>query len=154
MNSKFSLRILETIESFFLKKDKDGNPRADVYISSFLLVFGLFLIVGGVGIAIVLFFHFNIWIIVGSICCILLGVLAIMCWKNQTLRVISEEEFEYTTFWGNTYECRFKDITAIKYNNDSTTIFVGNKKIHIESIAVVSDRFSDLLSKAIKENNL
>lgn len=154
MNSRFTLRLLEALESFFLKKDKNGEPRADVYISSFLLVFGLFLIVVGIGVAIVLFFNFNIWIIVGSVFCILLGVLAFICWRNQTIRIISDEKFEYTTFLGNTYEYRFKDITAIKQNADSTTIFVGKKKVHIESIAVVSDRFSALLNKAIKENNL
>ncbi|MBE6793486.1 MAG: hypothetical protein E7532_00910 [Ruminococcaceae bacterium] len=154
MNSRFTLRLLEALESFFLKKDKNGESRADVYISSFLLVFGLFLIVVGIGIAVILLFNFNVWIIVGSVFCILLGVLAFICWRNQTIRIVSEEKFEYTTFLGNRYEYRFNDITKVKVNADSTTIFVGKKKVHIESIAIVSDRFSNLLNKAIKEKNL
>ncbi len=154
MNSKFTLRLLEALESFFLKKDKNNEPRADVYISSFLLVFSLFLILVGISVTIVLFFNFNIWIIVGSVFFILLGILTFMCWKNQTIRIISEDKFVYTTFLGNSYEYRFNDITKIKSNADSTTIFVGKKKVHIESIAVVSDRFSNLLNKAIKEKHL
>ena len=154
MHSKLILVLLSALESFFLKKDNDNTPRADVYISSFLLVFSLFLILIGIGLAIALIFYFNIWIIVAGICFILFGILAFICWRNQTIKVISEDKFEYTTFWGNSYEYRFNDITAVKHNTDSTTIFVGKKKVHIESIAVVSDRFSNLLNKVIKEKNL
>lgn len=154
MHSTFLLRLLNSIEKWFSKKDYSNETRADVYISSFLKVFGLLLIAGGIGIAVILFFCFNVWIIVGSVCCVLLGALALMCWRNQTIRIVSEEKFEYTTFWGNSYEYHFKDITAIKHNADATTIFVGKKKVHIESIAIVSDRFTKLLDKAIVENNL
>ena len=82
---------------------------------------------------------------------ILLGIVELMCWKNQSIRVVSDEEFEYTTFLGNTHRYAFRDITALRKNKDSLTLFVGKNKVHMESMAVISERLAKLINQALAE---
>jgi hypothetical protein len=80
---------------------------------------------------------------------IILGIGAFLCWRNQKIEMISENYFEYTTFLGKTTTYRFDEITAYRVNRDSTTIFVGKNKIHIEANAIMTKRFSDRLESIL-----
>ncbi len=144
------LKILVAILEKALKmQSREGADRPDMYLPERLLAMGLVFIIAGFTAAIALFFVFEVWLIVVAAAGIAFGITALMCWKNQSIRVISSERFEYTTFLGNTYEYRFGDITAIRQNKDSITVFVGKKKVHIESMAVLSGRLVTLLNEAI-----
>lgn len=128
---------------------KDDEPRADMFLPDWLLAFGMVLIVGGLGFGIFAAVTFNIIMLAIAVCALLLGVVAVMCWKNQTIRVISQEKFEYTTFLGHTKSFRFDEIRGLKQNSDSMTLYVGNDKVHIETCAVFTDRLADLLDQAL-----
>lgn len=65
--------------------------------------------------------------------------------------MISDEEFEYTTFLGKTHRYAFRDITALRKNQDSLTLFVGKNKVHIESMAVLSERLVDRINQALAQ---
>ena len=84
---------------------------------------------------------------VGILC---LGVLACLCWNNQKARVISDQEFEYTTFLGKTHRYYFRDITGLRKNSDSMTLYVDGNKVHIESCAILSERFITLINQALE----
>lgn len=132
--------VTKLIEKILKMNIPEEGPRADMYLPVFLLAFGLALILGGIGAAVAFIFLHKVWIIVMAVAAVLLGIAAIMCWRNQTVNMISDDVFVYTTMFGNHYEYRFEDITAIRQNSDSITLFVGNKKVHIEAMAVMSER--------------
>ncbi len=121
----------------------------DVHLPNFLLAFGFALVAGAVALAVAYFFVWNKMLLIFAAFALVLGVSAVMCRRNQKIRVTSDEEFEYTTFLGNKHVYRFSDITALKRNNDSMTLFVGGKKVHIESMAIISKRFATLVNNAL-----
>ena len=126
------------------------NEEYDVHLPNFLLAFGFALIAGAVALVTAYFFVWEKILLPIAAGALILGVTAILCRRNQKIRVLSDEEFEYTTFLGNSYICRFEDIVALRRNSDSMTLFVGDKKVHIESIAIVSERFAELVNKALE----
>ena len=79
--------------------------------------------------------------------------MALLCWKNQTIHVISDTQFTYTTMFGNTTTYSFADIQGLRKNQDSMTLFVAGKKVHIESMAVLSDRLVDRINAALEKVN-
>ena len=113
------------------------QPRADMFLPKWLLIFGIVLLIGGV----VLLFFF----IPAALFCLVLGAAAVLCWKNQTIRIISDSTFVYTTFLGRQHEYRFSQIEGLRQNSDSMTLFVGGGKVHIESCARLTQRLLDKL---------
>lgn len=135
------IKILVKIGELILGKAfPDGEARADMYLPIWLLAFALLLLVGAVGsgiIAIVLLSPIAAAIAGGLL---ILGIAAILCWRNQTIRILSDECFEYTTFLGNHKVYRFADITGVKESSDSLTLILGKDKVHIESCALLTER--------------
>ena len=150
MKFRFLVRIIDAVLHVNLESDE---PRADVYLPTFLLAFGLVLIGGGAAVIVGYFIVFNIWLLVGGIIAVPIGILAVICWRNQTVKIISDDEFVYTTFLGNSYTYKFSDITGIKLNSDSQTLFIGEKKVHIEMMSIMSDRFVELVNQALERLN-
>jgi hypothetical protein len=82
-----------------------------------------------------------------------LGIAAFLCWKNQTVKIIDSNHFEYTTFLGKKTLYRFSDIKQLRLNSDSMTLFVGDGKVHIEFIAFISNEFMEKIYDNLPENN-
>ena len=55
---------------------------------------------------------------------------------------------------GRTYTYSFSDIQGLRRNNDSLTLFVAGKKVHIEAMALISERFIILVDRALEKNGL
>jgi hypothetical protein len=53
--------------------------------------------------------------------------------------------------FGNTRTYNFCDIKGLLRNQDSMTMLVGNDKVHIESMAVLSERLVDSINKALEQ---
>ena len=132
----------------------DDEPRADMFLPVWLLVMGLLLIVVGaiVGIVFAVLQISTLMIVLAAVM-VLLGAAALLCWKNQTIRILPNDTFEYSTFLGNKIIYRFGDIKGLKKNTDSMTLFVADGKVHIESIAIVTDRLSDRINKQLEALN-
>lgn len=132
----------------------DDEPRADMFLPAWLFVMGLLLSMFGAIVGIVFaVLQISTLIIVLAAGMSLLGVAAILCWKNQTIRMLPNDTFEYSTFLGNKIIYRFSDIKGLKKNTDSMTLFVAEGKVHIESIAIVTDRLSDRINKQLEALN-
>ena len=130
----------------------DDEPRADMFLPAWLLAMGLLLSMFGAIVGIVFaVLQISTLIIVLAAGMSLLGVAAILCWKNQTIRMLPNDTFEYSTFLGNKIIYRFSDIKGLKKNTDSMTLFVAEGKVHIESIAILTDRLSDRINKQLEE---
>ena len=118
-------------------------------------LFGMSLIFVGIcaGCITFLFFRFESFAVVGAVLGLVLGAASYLCWRNQCIRVISDKQFTYTTMFGNTYTYNFSDIQGLRRNNDSLTLYVDGKKVHIESMAILSDRLVDLINEALQKLN-
>ena len=128
---------------------KEDEPRADMYLPLKLLAMGFVMILGAIALGTAFFFTMNIVLIVLAVVILLIGILAVICWKNQSIKIVSNEKFEYTTFLGNKHTYYFRDITDLRQNQDSITMFMGDKKVHIEGMAIMSDRLVDLINSAL-----
>ncbi len=141
--------LVKIIEKIFGMMPDDDKPRADMFLPDRLLAMSLVLLVSGVVFATIAILDFAVWAIVCAALGIVLGIFAFLCWKNQSIRMISNEQFTYTTMFGNTYTYSFSDIQGLRRNQDSMTLFVANKKVHIESMAVISDRLVERINRAL-----
>ena len=137
----------------FDPNDRGFKPRADMYLPVFLKGFGYFLdavgiVLGAVAIATQLWGLFVVTAIT-----LPLGIAAYLCWKNQTVRILDEETFEYSTFLGNKKIYKFSEIKSLRTNSDSMTLFVGDGTVHIEAMAIISKEFTDKIDAALDKLN-
>ena len=147
MKLKILVKIVEKLLGMETKGDK---PRADMFMSERLLAMALVFLAAGTAGIIVTIVQFAVWAIVVAVVGTVMGIFALLCWRNQTIHVISDEEFTYTTMFGNTKTYAFSDIQGLRRNQDSMTLFVKNEKVHIESMAVMTKRLVDLINQALK----
>ena len=135
----------------FNPADYKESPRADMFLPDFLKYFGFFLDAVAISFLVATFIT-QIWgLIIGVLICGGLGVAAWLCWKNQTIRIIDEDRFEYTTFLGKTTVYNFSDIKALRVNQDSMTLILTNGKVHIESMVYMSQALADKIDQSIEK---
>lgn len=142
--------LVKLIEKILGEAYSSDVPRADMYLPERALAMCLVYLGGGSACAIWAAISHATWAIVVAVLGIGLGVTLLMCWKNQTIHVLNDAEFTYTTMFGNTYTYRFADIQGLRKNKDSMTLFVAGKKVHMESMAILSDRLVDLINRELK----
>lgn len=141
--------IAKFVELVLGVRNTAGEPRADMYLTNRVMSRGLVLIAFGIALAVSFYISMVTWKIFAAVLAEVVGFSAILCWRNQTIKIISNEKFVYTTFLGNRHEYYFADITALKRNRDSMTLFFGKNKVHIESNAVLSERLVSLINSAL-----
>lgn len=148
------LKILAAIVTMLLKdKNNENGPRADLYLPERILAMALVLIAVGIGFAVAFFVVWNVAFIAIAAVLIILSVFALLCWRNQTIRILDEEHFEYSTMFGNKKVYAFSDIKGLRRNSDSLTLFVGDGKVHIESNAIISDRLTEKIKAALERES-
>ncbi len=129
----------------------EEEPRADMYLPIWLLAFGMALVIGGIAFGIYAAVALQLAVGLVALGAAALGTAAILCWKNQTIVMLPNDSFEYTTFLGNRKTYRFRDIRGLKAGSDSLTLLVGQGKVHIESIAILSPRLRERIGRALEE---
>ena len=122
-----------------------------MYLPERLLAMALVFLAGGTVFGVLFLLTKTLWMVLAAVGGLAFGIVALLCWKNQSIRMISDEEFEYTTFLGNTYRYAFKDITGLRKNQDSLTLFVGEKKVHIESMAIITERLAERINQELAQ---
>jgi len=141
--------LVKLVEKLLGMTDHGDGPRADMYLPDRLLAMALILLGGGTGCAIAAVIRFDTGLAVFAALGILGGIAALLCWRNQSIHILSDEQFTYTTMFGNTYTYAFADIEWLRRNRDSMTLFVAGKKVHMESMAVLSPRLVELVNRAL-----
>ena len=131
-------------------RGEDENP-ADMFLPEKLLSMALIFLAAAAisAAAAVLREHAIGWYIVSS-AALALGISAFLCWRNQKICMLSDDEFTYTTMLGKTRAYRFDEIVALKKNKDSFTLIMKNGKVHIESMAILSDRLVKRIDEEFK----
>ena len=150
MKLKFLVKIIEKLLGMANSGDE---PRADMFMPERLLAMAIVLLVGGIGCAVFAVITLEIVAAVFAVIGLVIGVFALLCWRNQSIHIISDEQFTYTTMFGNTYTYSFSDIQGLRQNQDSMTLFVADKKVHIESMAVLSDRLVERINESLERLN-
>lgn len=142
-------RLVSLVEDILNVSTPAGQPRADMFLDTKVLALGIVMALVGVGCGVALFFVYHVGLIIGLVAGILIGVGAVLSWRNQTIRVVDEKTFVYTTFLGNKKTYQFADITKMVRNKDSYTLFVGKEKVHIDSTAVMSKALIDKINESL-----
>ena len=145
MKLKILVRIIEKLLGM---SDSGEGPRADMFLPDRLLAMALVFLAGGTACVLFAIIKLAVWAIVCAALGIVLGVFALLCWKNQSIHIISDEQFTYTTMFGNIRTYSFSDIQGLRRNQDSLTLFVANEKVHIESMAIIYYSFCSTISIA------
>lgn len=122
------------------------RKKKDVYLPNWLFVFGNIMLMIGLVLVIMAYKNGYMFILYAMIPNVI-GVLAIFCWNNQWITMTDDDNFIYSTMFGNKKEYRFSDIVSLKNNTDSITLIMKEGKVHIESCAKRSDRFNKALEK-------
>jgi len=148
MKLKLLVHALETL--LCAVRGEDEKP-ADMFLPDRLLSMALiFLAAGAVCLlCAVLKGHAILWYI-GAFAALIMGAAAFLCWRNQKICIISEEAFTYTTMFGRTTTYRFDEIVALKKNHDSFTLIMKTGQVHIESMAILSDRLIRRIDEQFK----
>lgn len=146
MKLKIFAKILEKLLGVSLGQNE---PRADMFLPLKLLSFSMVLFAAGIACGVWAVFSAAVWAIIGAILGLVLSFFAFICWKNQTIRMISDQQFVYTTMFGNEKTYSFSEIRSLKKNQDSLTLFVGEDKVHIESMAIMTERLAERLNRAL-----
>ena len=87
MKLKILVKIIEKI--FGMANHGDGS-RADMYLPERLLAMSLVFLAGGIACGVYAAISFATWAMVCAPLGIILGIAALLCWKNQTTHVISD----------------------------------------------------------------
>ena len=144
--------LVKVIEKLLGVTDSGDEPRADMFLPDRLLAMSIVFLVGGI-VSIVLAITNSITWVLGIIICFAFGIAALLCWKDQSIHIISNEQFTYTTMFGKTRTYSFSDIQGLRRNQDSLTLFVADEKVHIESMAVLSERLVERIDNAFEKIN-
>lgn len=146
------LRLIAGLITRMLGVDEEAE-RADMHLSNHALgLAGAALLAVFILVARYIYTKEWFYLVLGGaflLCCI--GIL--LCYRNQRIYLLSDEEFQYSTFLGNKKIYRFDEITALRKNRDSLTLFLGKSKVHIESSAVMSDKLRALIIEQFKKQD-
>lgn len=131
----------------------DEEPRADMFLPAWLFGMSLLLLAfGGILMAVFIATQPSVFLFIAAAALLLLGVAAMMCWKNQTIRMLDDDRFEYSTFLGKKIIYRYSDIKELKKNTDSMTLLVADGTVHIESVAVITDRLAKRVNQELTDS--
>ena len=142
--------LVKIVEKLLGMTDSCDEPRADMFLPDRLLAMSIVFLAGGI-VSIALAIINSITWVLGVVICFAFGIAALLCWKNQSIRIISDEQFTYTTMFGKTRTYSSSDIQGLRRNQDSLTLFVANEKIHIESMAILSERLVERIDNALEK---
>lgn len=120
-----------------------------MYLPVFLTGFGIFLLVVAAALIVLAFVVNPVTLILAAVC-LPLGIAALLCQKNQWAVMKDGDTFVYSTMFGNQKEFRFSEMTEVKMHSDSMDLVFKNGKVHVETIAVMTERFSSTLNDAIQ----
>ena len=145
MKFKMLTKILEKL----LGTDEEA-VKADMHLPEKLVAFGIALIILGFILLSAFIITRILPLLLFSVLVFIISPFTFLCYKNQRIYILSDEEFEYSTFMGRKTIYKFSDILALKINSDSQTLILKNGKVHIESMAVISDRLAELINKELE----
>ncbi len=121
----------------------------DMYLPFWVCILGIVFLIGAC-VCLVLTFSISVYSLIGFVLCLPLGVAAILCWKNQGVKMTDDNNFIYTTMFGRENHYCFSEIRELRKNSDSFTLVLDNGKVHIENCAIMSKRFVNSVDSVLE----
>ena len=128
--------------------------RKDMHMQGFVGVLGLLLVIAGIVLAVLAGMQILVPVNTGvaAAVCVLMGLAALMCWKNVWAEMLNDEEFVYSSMLGKKQAYRFADVLEIKRAGDTRLLVLKDATLRIEIGTVFSDRFLHRLAEAALAN--
>lgn len=146
-------RLLVTLGEWILKEElPEDRPRADLYLPLWMLALGIGLNIWGIFMGVLTVQKFTPAGLLLCIAGIVIGIAAILYWRNQTVEILTPDTFRYTNPLGRKRVYRFADIRGVKRNKDSMTLILTTGKVPIESIAILSPRLAECINSQLEED--
>lgn len=126
-----------------------------MFVSLPILGFGLFsLICGGVSVIYAVAICSFPAAILGLFFLICAAIL-LLCWKNESVRMLSEDEFEFTSILGKKRRYFFSDITGLRRYEGSYayTLLLGRHKLHIKRHFRLTRRFVERINQQLTDDS-
>lgn len=128
-------------------------PRADMFLPKWILVSAILLCIISV-LNLVLVILMEDWDLFYNVMTdIPIGIILFLCWRNQTIKILDEDTFRYTTFWGKKYIYQFSRIKRIRVGLAGITLVTpkGKPNIPIEGAARVTRPLAEKLNMQLEE---
>lgn len=138
--------LLSLAENALNGTGMDNTPKADMFLSSRVLAISLVFATLGIGCGVGFVFTSHIGLVVACPLLLIFSLGAFLSWRNQRIYIIDEDTFVYSTFLGRKKVYHFSDITAIRRNGSSCTLFVGAGKVHIDSTVIMTNRLAAMIN--------
>lgn len=127
-----------------------NHEEKDMYLPIWVCGLGVLLLAAAAVLFVTAFFT-SIYCLAATAACLGLGAAAILCWKNQWAIMVDQNTFVYSTMFGRKIQYRFSEIRELKQGSDSSTLIMEDGKVHIESCAILSERFLDAIDSRIEK---
>lgn len=113
---------------------------------------GIFCMIAGVVVVIITFAtEVPFGLAIGGFASFAGGVLMLLAWKNRVIRMLPGDRFEYVNAFGRKQVYSFTDISELRKGFLCWNLILGDRKIQIDSDAVVSERLSRRLAARKQE---
>ncbi len=130
----------------------DDKPRADMFMPAWMVSLGLLCTMFGVILGIVMVaVKMPFLLILLSAVLVVFGIATLMFWKNHKIHMLSDDEFRYHTWLGKKHVYRFDEIKDVKKAHGYSFLFIGERKVYIDSAALFTKRLSDRLNRRVEE---
>ena len=139
--------IIKSVDKLLRISEKD--KKADMQLPDRVAFFGIAMTFCGVFLIIIAIIAIAPFMLFFSILSLLVATFAFLCYKFQRIHILSDEEFEYSTFLGKKKIYKFEHVRAVRVNADSRTLIFSNGRINIESNAILSERLRLLFNKEL-----
>lgn len=127
-----------------------NKKEKDVYLPVWVCWLGIAFLAAAL-VCFALAFAISVNWLLGFAFCLGLGIAAILCWKNQWVVMTDDHTFIYSTMFGRKTQHHMLELREYKQNSDSLTLILENGKVHIESCAIVSERFANAVDAVLEK---
>ena len=138
----------------FNKLDNPENAKYDVYLALPAKALSILCIVLGIFITVICMMNDETESIMVGFLFVVLGLFTLLYSCNKWIRILSDEEFEFSNFLGKKTVYKFSDIQSVirkarpndyGMRQEKIILVLPNRKIHIEEECVISQRLLDKL---------
>jgi hypothetical protein len=135
-----------------LLRISETDRKADMQAPRKVAVFGIAMVLSGIFLAVIAILSLTWSMLFFAFFSFVSAAVAFLSYKFCRIFVLSDTEFQYTTFLGKKKIYKFEHIRWVKSNYDSRVIVLVDGKIHIESNAILSERLKVLFNKELERS--
>lgn len=127
----------------------DKSKSADMRLPERILAFSFLILLLGLIFLLGFILSMSVALLFMSLFAILMSAFAFLCFKNQKIYIISNEEFLFITIFGKKNQYKFREIIDIEAMQGSKILIFRSESVRIDSSAILSERLKELLNNEL-----